>query len=61
MNDYEKVHLIDQQLEWIEERDATCKRETKQNRGGNGYNAFLNNCLMRMTIERTKLVREYLR
>ncbi|WP_103667618.1 lysozyme inhibitor LprI family protein [Pseudanabaena sp. BC1403] len=53
--------MIAQQLEWIEERDATCKRETKQNRGGNGYSAFLNNCLMRITIERTKLLREYLR
>jgi uncharacterized protein YecT (DUF1311 family) len=57
----EKEQLIDEQLAWIEERDAICHQQTELNRGGNFYFVFLNSCLMKKTIERTKSLREYLR
>ncbi|BBC25565.1 lysozyme inhibitor LprI family protein [Pseudanabaena sp. ABRG5-3] len=57
----EKERLIDRQLAWINERDATCDRETQDNRRGSGYRIFLNSCLRRVTIERTEFLREYLR
>ena len=57
----EKERLIDRQLAWIDERDATCDRETQDNRRGSGYRIFLNDCLRRVTIERTEVLRGYLR
>lgn len=57
----EKERLIDRQLAWIEYRDATCDEETRINRGGNGYRIFLHNCLRKVTIERTKFLRGYLK
>ncbi len=57
----EKERLIDSQLAWIDERDATCDRETRDNRGGSGYRIFLNSCLRRVTVERTEVLRGYLR
>ena len=57
----EKERLIDRQLAWIEYRDATCDKETQGNRGGTGYRYFLNNCLRRVTVERTEVLRGYLR
>ncbi|MEA5489447.1 MULTISPECIES: lysozyme inhibitor LprI family protein [Pseudanabaena] len=57
----EKERLIDRQLAWIDERDATCDRETQNNMRGSGYRIFLNDCLRRVTIERTEVLRGYLR
>ena len=57
----ERERLIDRQLAWIDERDATCDRETQDNRRGSGYRIFLNDCLRRVTIERTEVLRGYLR
>lgn len=58
-----KERLIDRQLAWIDERDATCDNETRSIRenGGNGYHIFLNLCLRRVTIQRTEVLRGYLR
>ena len=59
----EKERLIDRQLAWIEERDSTCDRETEISRraGASGYRGFLNDCLRRVTMERTQVLRRYLR
>ena len=57
----EKERLIDRQLAWIENRDITCDKETEGNRRGSGYRVFLNNCLRRVTTERTEFLRGYLR
>lgn len=57
----EKERLIDRQLAWIEYRDSTCDDETQVSRGASGYRIFLNNCLRRLTIERTEFLRGYLR
>ena len=56
-----KERLIDRQLAWIDERDAVCDRETEDRRRGMGYHIFLNLCLRRETIERTEVLRGYLR
>ena len=57
----EKERLIDRQLAWIENRDITCDKETEGSRRGSGYRVFLNNCLRRVTTERTEFLRGYLR
>jgi uncharacterized protein YecT (DUF1311 family) len=57
----ERERLIDEELAWIEERDATCDRETVGHRGGNAYRSFVRSCLTRITRERTAILREYLR
>ena len=61
LSDNEKERLIDRQLAWIENRDITCDKETEDNRRGSGYRVFLNNCLKRVTTERTEFLRGYLR
>ena len=61
LNGNEKERLIDRQLAWIENRDITCDKETKGNRRGSGYRVFLNNCLRRVTTERSEFLRGYLR
>ena len=61
LSDNEKERLIDRQLAWIENRDITCDKETEGNRRGSGYRVFLNNCLKRVTTERTEFLRGYLR
>ena len=61
LNGNEKEDLIDRQLAWIEERDTTCDRETAISIRGSGYRGFLSACLRRVTMERTEILREYLR
>ncbi len=56
-----KESLIDRQLAWIEKRDSICDDETRVSRGRSGYRMFLNDCLRRLTIERTEVLRGYLR
>jgi uncharacterized protein YecT (DUF1311 family)/pimeloyl-ACP methyl ester carboxylesterase len=55
-----KESLIDRQLAWIEKRNSICDDETRVSRGRSGYRVFLNNCLRRVTIERTEVLRGYL-
>jgi uncharacterized protein YecT (DUF1311 family) len=57
----QKERLIDRQLLWIKERDAICDRETQIKEQGSGYRVFLNTCLRRVTIERTEVLKGYLR
>ena len=61
LSDNEKERLIDRQLTWIENRDIACDKETEDSRRGSGYRVCLNNCLRRVTNERTKFLRGYLR
>ena len=56
----EKQVLTDAQLVWIEFRDKSCNFETYRNRGGSGYQGFLNGCLERVTRARTAELRAYL-
>lgn len=56
----EKALLVDAQLGWIKLRDKTCEFEVYRNRGGTGYQGFLNECLDRMTQQRTAELEKYL-
>ncbi|MGL5061997.1 MAG: lysozyme inhibitor LprI family protein [Microcoleus sp.] len=56
----EKALLVDAQLGWIKLRDKTCEFEVFRNRGGTGYSGFLNECLDRMTKQRTSQLEKYL-
>lgn len=56
----EKALLSEAQLGWIKFRDKTCEFEVYRNRGGSGYEGFLNKCLDRMTIARTAELEKYL-
>ena len=57
----ERSLLSEAQLEWIKVRDKTCEFEVYQNRGGTGYQGFLNECLERMTKQRTAELQRYLK
>ena len=56
----EKALLSEAQLGWIQQRDKTCEFEVYQNRGGTGYQGFLNECLGRSTKQRTAELEKYL-
>ncbi|MEG3977986.1 lysozyme inhibitor LprI family protein [Microcoleus sp. herbarium8] len=56
----EKALLAEAQLGWIKVRDNTCEFEVYQNRGGTGYRGFLNECLERITKQRTAELEKYL-
>jgi uncharacterized protein YecT (DUF1311 family) len=60
LNGEEKALLVDAQLGWIKLRDKTCEFEVYRNRGGTGYQGFLNECLDRMTQQRTAELEKYL-
>ncbi|MEG3898710.1 MULTISPECIES: lysozyme inhibitor LprI family protein [unclassified Microcoleus] len=57
----ERSLLSEAQLGWIKVRDKTCEFEVYQNRGGTGYQGFLNECLERMTKQRTAELQRYLK
>lgn len=57
----EKSLLAEAQLGWIKVRDNTCEFEVYQNRGGTGYRGFLNECLERITKQRTAELEQYLK
>ncbi|WP_373536690.1 lysozyme inhibitor LprI family protein [Microcoleus sp.] len=57
----EKALLAEAQLGWIKVRDNTCEFEVYQNRGGTGYRGFLNECLERITKQRTAELEQYLK
>ncbi|MBE9095838.1 lysozyme inhibitor LprI family protein [Tychonema sp. LEGE 07203] len=56
----EKALLAEAQLGWIKVRDNTCEFEVYPNRGGTGYRGFLNECLERITKQRTAELEKYL-
>ncbi|MEZ2301201.1 MAG: lysozyme inhibitor LprI family protein [Microcoleus sp.] len=60
LNGEEKALLSEAQLGWIKLRDKTCEFEVYRNRGGTGYQGFLNECLERMTKQRTAELEKYL-
>ncbi len=59
LNGEEKALLSEAQLGWIKQRDNTCEFEVYRNRGGTGYQGFLNECLERSTKQRTAELEKY--
>ncbi|MEG4087035.1 lysozyme inhibitor LprI family protein [Microcoleus sp. POL10_C6] len=57
----ERSLLSEAQLGWIQLRDKTCEFEVYKSRGGTGYGGFLNECLDRMTKQRTGELEQYLK
>ncbi len=56
----ERALLSEAQIGWIKLRDKTCEFEVYTSRGGTGYRGFLNECLDRMTNQRTAELEKYL-
>ena len=56
----EKALLSESQLGWIKLRDNTYEFEVYRNRGGSGFQGFLNECLERATKQRTAELEKYL-
>jgi uncharacterized protein YecT (DUF1311 family) len=56
----EKALLSESQLGWIKQRDNTCEFEVYKNRGGIGFQGFFNECLERVTKQRTAELEKYL-
>ena len=57
----ERALISEAQLGWIQLRDKTCEFEVYKSRGGTGYRGFLNECLERMTKQRTAELEKYLK
>ena len=57
----ERSVLYQEQIKWIKSRDKSCESEVYDNRGGSGYQGFLNECLERKTKQRTAELENYLR
>ena len=53
--------LYQEQIKWIKSRDKSCESEVYDNRGGTGYQGFLNECLERKTKQRSAELENYLR
>lgn len=56
----ERSLLSEAQQGWIKLRDKNCEFEVYRSRGGTGYRGFLNECLERMTKQRTGELEKYL-
>jgi uncharacterized protein YecT (DUF1311 family) len=56
----ERSLLTEAQQGWIKLRDKNCEFEVYRSRGGTGYQGFLNECLERMTKQRTGELEKYL-
>jgi len=61
LSDEEQSILTEAQLGWIQLRDKTCELEVYKSRGGSGYRGFLNECLDRVTQQRTSELEQYLK
>ena len=61
LSDEEQSIITEAQLGWIQLRDKTCEFEVYKNRGGSGYGGFLNECLDRVTQQRTSELEQYLK
>ncbi len=57
----EKKLLITAQKAWIQFRDANCDFETFNVRGGTGWSTYHDECLERMTLQRTSELQNVLR
>ncbi|MEG4629008.1 lysozyme inhibitor LprI family protein [Microcoleus sp. AR_TQ3_B6] len=57
----ERALLSEAQIGWIKLRDKTCEFEVYKSRGGTGYGGFLNQCLERLTKQRTAELEKYLK
>ena len=55
-----KKSLTEAQRAWITFRDRHCEAETFQSLGGTAYTAYYDNCLERMTRQRTEELRTLL-
>ena len=56
----ERALLVEAQRGWIQLRDNNCEFEVYRSRMGTGYRGFLNECLERMTKQRTAELENYL-
>ncbi len=56
----ERALLVEAQRGWIQLRDNNCEFEVYRSRGGTGHRGFLNECLERMTKQRTAELENYL-
>ena len=56
----ERSLLVAAQQGWIQLRDKNCLFEVYGSRSGTGYRGFLNECLERMTKQRTGELEKYL-
>lgn len=61
LNRQQRSVLYQEQIKWIKSRDKNCESEVYDNRGGTGYQGFLNECLERKTRQRTAELENYLR
>lgn len=57
----ERSLLVEAQRGWIQLRDKNCEFEVYRSRRGTGYRGFLNECLERMTKQRTAELDNYLK
>jgi len=57
----ERALISEAQIGWIKLRDKTCEFEVYTSRGGTGYRGFLNECLERLTKQRTAELEKYLK
>lgn len=56
----ERVLLAEAQKGWIQLKENNCEFEVYESRGATGYRGFLNECLERMTKQRTVELEKYL-
>lgn len=57
----ERSLLAEEQQRWIQLKENNCEFEVYESRGASGYRGFLNQCLERMTKQRTAELESYLR
>jgi uncharacterized protein YecT (DUF1311 family) len=57
----EKERLIDEQIAWIKESDDICKKENPDWTKSTWVRAALQRCVARVTIQRTRILRGYLK
>lgn len=56
----ERVLVVEAQKGWIQLKENNCEFEVYVSRGATGYRGFLNECLERMTKQRTAELEKYL-
>ena len=60
LNRRDREKLIDEQLAWIQRRDASCKDQGRVGPTGNNYPAYRDACLTGQTDKRTAELEKYL-
>jgi uncharacterized protein YecT (DUF1311 family) len=60
LNRRDREKLIDEQLAWIQRRDASCKDQGRMTPGGSAYAGVRNSCLAAETDKRTAELEKYL-